>query len=155
MFWNVQGAAPKEFRRAFKTIMGVYLHVIVVLFETRCSGGKADDFVKRSGFDRSHRIEARGFSRGIWVFWNDGIDVQIIENHKQFVHLHVLDEKGHVSVVTAVYASPIPSNSKLLWYELDRISQSMSFPWLIGRDFNAILHAFKKKGGAFRYVRGC
>ena len=65
MFWNVQGAASGEFRRSFKTMIKNYNPSMVVLMEPRISGVKADDFIKKSGFDYLHRVEAMGFSGGI------------------------------------------------------------------------------------------
>lgn len=67
MYWNVQGAASGEFRRSFRTIVKNYNPSFVVLMEPRISGVKADEFIKKSGFDNSHRVEVVGFSRGIWL----------------------------------------------------------------------------------------
>ena len=51
MYWNVQGAASADFRRSFRTIVKNYNPSLVVLMEPRISGVKADDFIKKSGFD--------------------------------------------------------------------------------------------------------
>ena len=48
-----------------------YKPLLVVLLEPHISGYKADNFIKRSGFDKSYRVEAEGFSGGIWVLWKD------------------------------------------------------------------------------------
>ena len=69
MYWNVQGAASANFRRSFRTIIKNYNPSMVVLMEPRISGVKADDFIKKSGFDQSHRVEAVGFFGGIWLLW--------------------------------------------------------------------------------------
>ncbi|KAL4388329.1 hypothetical protein GQ457_09G016490 [Hibiscus cannabinus] len=42
---------------------------LVALFETRVSASKADHFIARHGFSFSFRIEANGFSIGIWILW--------------------------------------------------------------------------------------
>lgn len=67
MFWNVQGAASLVFRRSFGSLIKNYKLVMVVLLEPRISGCKVNDFIKRIGFDKSPRVEATGFSRGIWI----------------------------------------------------------------------------------------
>ncbi|KAL9409078.1 hypothetical protein AB3S75_047461 [Citrus x aurantiifolia] len=67
MFWNVQGAASQSFRQAFESIRQSYNPDMVVVMEPRISGRKADNFIKASGFDRSHRVEAVGFSGEIWL----------------------------------------------------------------------------------------
>ena len=65
MYWNAQGVASADFRRFFRTIVKNYKPSLVVLMEPRISGVKADDFIKKSGFDHSHRVEAVGFSGGV------------------------------------------------------------------------------------------
>lgn len=57
LFWNVQGAASGNFRRSFKTVAKNYKLSMVVVMEPRVSGMKADEFIKKSGFDNSHRVE--------------------------------------------------------------------------------------------------
>ena len=66
-----------------------YQPSMIVLLEPRISGLKADAFIKKSGFNKSHRVEAEGFSSGIWILWKDIFDVEIIRNHTQFIHLRV------------------------------------------------------------------
>ena len=63
LFWNVQGAVSHPFRQIFKTIIQSYKPAMVVIMEPRINGRKADNFIKASCFDRSHRVEAVGFSR--------------------------------------------------------------------------------------------
>lgn len=49
----------------FYSLISSYKPSVVVLFEPRISGKKADPFIKGSGYDRSHRVEAVGFKGGI------------------------------------------------------------------------------------------
>ncbi|XP_052290912.1 uncharacterized protein LOC112498105 [Citrus sinensis] len=46
-------------------------------------GYKADNFIKRSGFDNSYRVEAEGFAGGIWVIWKDFLHIKIDASHSQ------------------------------------------------------------------------
>ena len=117
----------------------------MALFEHRISGVKADDFIKKSGFQRSHRVEARGFSGGIWILWDDSFEVEFIINHNQFIHFKIIDLKGCSSWVTVVYASPIPMVRKILWSELDKVAKSVDGLWMIRGDFNAIRRVSEKK----------
>ena len=106
LFWNVQGAASGNFRHSFKTIVKNYNPSIVVFMEPRVSGMKADEFIKKNGFEFSHRVEAVGFSRGIWLLWQNCVEVELVINHRQFIHFKVCRNNIFVSWVTAVYASP-------------------------------------------------
>ena len=106
LFWNVQRAGSPTFRRTFAALVKNYNPTIVAIFEPRVSGKKADDFIKKSGFDRSHRVEANGFSGGIWVLWRDFFDVEVTLNHNQFIHLKISAQNVTHAWVTAVYTSP-------------------------------------------------
>ena len=97
LFWNVQGATSMKFRRAFATILNNYKPGIVVILEPRISGCKADDFIMNSGFSRSHRIEATGFSGGIWILWHEAFVIKVVLNHKQFVHMQIVEHNNFVS----------------------------------------------------------
>lgn len=123
MFWNVQGAASNGFRFSFRTLIKAFSLKMVVLMETRISGAKADVFIKHNGFHCSHQMEAEGFSSGIWILWNNAYEVNIIWNHKQYIHFQVSENSSLISWVTAVYASPIPVIRKQLWQHLEGIAK--------------------------------
>ena len=146
MFWNVQGAASKYFRQAFRTLVRSFNPTMNVLLEPCISGSKADAFIKFSGFERSHRVEAAGFAGGIWLLWNCPYDVHIVWNHKYYIHFQVSKNNSFISWITAVYASPISSVRKQLWSNLEEITQKTRGPWLVRGDFNTILYASEKIG---------
>ncbi|KAL4272914.1 hypothetical protein GQ457_13G010250 [Hibiscus cannabinus] len=49
---------------------------IVAVMEPRISGRTADNFIKRSSFEFSYRVEAHGFSGGIWVLWRNTVKLE-------------------------------------------------------------------------------
>ena len=132
MFWNVQGAASPKFHRAFKTLKQMYKPQLCVLFEPRCSGQKADAFIRKSRYSFSHRVEARGFSGGIWILWTEELTVDVIEDHPQFVSLRVVASNGSWFYITAIYASPSRSIRDQLWGVLHDRAYEMDGPWIVG-----------------------
>ncbi|KAK8528261.1 hypothetical protein V6N12_074794 [Hibiscus sabdariffa] len=52
---------------------------LVMLLEPCISGVSADRVLGCLGFSNSFWVETSGLSGGIWLIWNDGIDVDIIE----------------------------------------------------------------------------
>lgn len=155
LFWNYQGVSSLEFQRAFNSLISSYKADIVAVLEPKVSGLKAVKFIKTSGFHRSHRVEADNFSGGIWILWSNGFNVDIVINHKQFVHFKVTNMIGVWSWVTAVYASPINVVRMQLWSELGKMSNYIKGPWLLGGDFNTILHDEEKKGGSPKNRGAC
>ncbi|KAH9659015.1 reverse transcriptase domain-containing protein [Citrus sinensis] len=72
----------------------------------------------------------------MWILWRDFITVKVALNHKQFVHFKIISSNGLKSWVTAVYASPIPTVRRELWYHLANIASQMTDPWMIDLNFS-------------------
>ena len=94
---------------------------MVVVMEPKISAQRADNFIKASGFDRSHRVEAVGFLGGIWMLWKNWFNVEIFFNHKQFIHLKILINNVLISWITAVYTSAVPVIRCELWDHLNHL----------------------------------
>ncbi|XP_021623881.1 uncharacterized protein LOC110623265 [Manihot esculenta] len=143
------GCGHPRFDKHIKEYSSEYNPDIVALLETRISSNNANVVISKLNFNRSHRIEARGFAGGIWICWNDAVQLEVLQNHFQFVHCRV--KKGPVAdwaYISFVYGSPQRGSRKFLWEELSKISRNLSNPWLLAGDFNAILCRDEKKGSA-------
>ncbi|XP_055960701.1 uncharacterized protein LOC126667366 [Mercurialis annua] len=151
-----EGAAKNGFVRSVKSFRDYYNPSIMVVVEPRIAGIKADKVIKRTGFDFSHRVEAHGFSGGIWLLWNVNAKVDILLNHFQFIHISLtFDNTGETFLFTAVYGSPSPSNRNNMWRDLSSLNIGNNFPWIIAGDFNAILYSTDRKGGSRFRNHGC
>ncbi|KAK8716310.1 hypothetical protein V6N13_043625 [Hibiscus sabdariffa] len=119
------------------------------IVEPRISGARADSIIAAFGFHSSHRIEAVGFSGGLWLCWHESLRVEVLVHNFQFMHCRVTClNTGSSSLVTLVYASPSVSKRKILWPHLRSFASSIREPWLLMGDFNATLDASERKGGA-------
>ncbi|KAE8683912.1 hypothetical protein F3Y22_tig00111166pilonHSYRG00310 [Hibiscus syriacus] len=78
-----------EFPRILKEYTQEHKPDLMALLETCISGIKADRSIASFGFENSFRVEAAGFSGGIWMVWNAHLRVEIIAAHPQFVHAKV------------------------------------------------------------------
>ncbi|KAK8598764.1 hypothetical protein V6N13_094724 [Hibiscus sabdariffa] len=144
--WNVQGCGNWRFLPTARQVLRDYKPDLVVFVEPRISGRKADSVIASLGFPNSHRVEAAGFSGGIWLAWYDSVSVEIIANHFQFIHCRITDKISRRSVyATAIYASPSSAGRKFLWPHLRRLAGSIRSPWVIFGDFNATVHSDDRK----------
>ena len=153
--WNCQGAGSNQFRRMVKSLVDMHRPRMLVLLEPRISGIKAERVIKYLRFERSHRVEAEGYSGGIWILWNGDWQVRIILNHKQYVHKEIIDSIKFNFAFTAVYGSPQSKFRGDLWRDLYAISCNMRIPWIVGGDFNAFLTKNEKCGGSNVSSMGC
>ncbi|XP_031131690.1 uncharacterized protein LOC116033075 [Ipomoea triloba] len=138
IIWNCQGAASKAFRRTLKQFCRSYKPDLVCLFEPKVSGDQANRICISFGFEEWVRVEAVGFSGGIWVFWNHTVEIQVISTHPQFVNLQVKEGNGLPWVLSLVYGSPNISLRRRLFSELTSSSFSTQPCWLACCDFNSV-----------------
>lgn len=137
--WNCQGAAAHGFMRILKDILHKHNPDIFGLLEPKVSGNQADRICKNIGYDHWVRVEAFGFSGGIWIFWRDNILVEIMATHPQFVLLRVADRKTQPWLLTFVYGSPSHQLRKKLWEDLRAQKLKVTGPWICLGDFNSVI----------------
>ena len=89
MVWNCQGAASREFVRVLKDLLKHHKLDILGLLEPKVSGSHADEVCQKLGFKEWIRVEAVGFSGGIWIFWNSSLVIDVVHTHPQFILLKV------------------------------------------------------------------
>ncbi|XP_031120913.1 uncharacterized protein LOC116024153 [Ipomoea triloba] len=77
-----------------KHLIFKYKPQILGLLEPKVSGASADSICKNLKFDNWIRIEAYGFSGGIWLLWNDPISLDILYTNPQFLLAQVKENSG-------------------------------------------------------------
>ncbi|MBA0814626.1 hypothetical protein Gohar_020442 [Gossypium harknessii] len=76
-----KGCASSKFIRVFREYNREHKPDLISLIETRVNGGKANSIIAKLGFHCSHRVEAMGFSWGIWICWKESVCVKVLKNH--------------------------------------------------------------------------
>lgn len=110
----------KGFLCKLKEVMKEYQPSIIVLLEPRISEAMADEVCKKIGKKMWIRSEARGFSGGILVMWDEKeIKLKFIYDDCFFLHLSVKSAGCLLWNFMAIYASPNPSIRRHLWEKLD------------------------------------
>lgn len=138
LVWNSRGAASKGFAAVLRELRLRYKVDLVVILEPRISGSPATRIIKNWGFKHSFRMEAEGFSGGIWLLWSlDDLEVKVLVKNDQFIHCK-LGLEGHEFLFTAVYASPSEQRRLLTWDLLQNLFGEVAGPWLLAGDFNEI-----------------
>ncbi|KAI9111378.1 hypothetical protein K1719_017068 [Acacia pycnantha] len=147
LIWNVRGAASKGVAAVVRDMKRRYRVDVVAILEPRISGNQATKVIRSWGFGHSYRVEADGFSGGIWLLWeSDCLRVDIILKDEQFIHCRLgLDRKE--LLFTAIYASPNEHRRCSIWEKLGSLAKEIEEPWLLGGDFNEIKTPLEQKGG--------
>lgn len=121
---------------------------MLIILEPRCSGEKADKIVERMGFNSSWRMEAKGYSGGIWILWNSvSFKVFAVEDMKQCVTIKIAMGNREF-YLSCVYGNPNMKRREELWTHLQFLSTSFqSVFWACMVDFNAYRFEDEKLGG--------
>lgn len=125
--WNCRGAGAGYFPRLVRELKHNYnIHVLVIV-EPRVSGQIIDSIIDKLGFQNIFRVEAVGFSGGIWLLWDgDSVEIDIISTSSQLIHSYVTVRDGKESFfLICVYGSPTPTVRHELWSQLANLSNSM------------------------------
>lgn len=141
--------------RAFKELVRMHKPDLVALFEPRISGSSADEVCKKTGFANWIRVEASGFSGGIWVLWNNSINIHIVRTDPQFVLMQVHDRVGDPFWLAAVYASPNRTLRRILWKEMNAPLLGVMGPWAVVGDFNATMFMDERSSINGQSKEGC
>jgi hypothetical protein len=156
MVWNCRGAANTSFLRYCKQYVTSWKPSMLVIMETRCDPNKLKRTFNLLGFDGFLASEAVGYAGGIVVVWNENLfTVELIHKSFQFIHMKVHYPEERVWYFSAIYASPNEENRRNLWNDMKHIADTMQDTWLLAGDFNDILGAHEKKGGAVVSLRKC
>lgn len=137
--WNCQGIGNKDSLRVLKDLLSQHRPNSLVLIETKISERRADVVCGKIGFDSWVRVEAYGFSKGIWLFWHShALHLNLISSDAQIVHCQIKCTNGCVWLFTMVYGSPNVSSRNRLCDHLRLLGKSSNLSWLLIGDFNIV-----------------
>ncbi|XP_075095384.1 uncharacterized protein LOC142173668 [Nicotiana tabacum] len=84
----------------------------------------------------------------IWLFFDAVVEWELVEDSEQHVTVRVFHhDLGQHMMMTFVYAKCSVMERLDLWDHLCYLASDMELPWLVGGDFNVILHEDEKIGG--------
>ncbi|XP_074297692.1 uncharacterized protein LOC141628446 [Silene latifolia] len=126
---------------------------IVFVMETMISARELEKIRNSCGFSSSVCVSSRGRSGGTGLWWRD-VDVNLISYNKNHILVEVLDaNKTPVWQAAGVYGWPETSNKHKTWDLMRSICENSRVPIVLFGDFNEILSAQEKDGGAVRSER--
>ncbi|KAK9724491.1 hypothetical protein RND81_05G076600, partial [Saponaria officinalis] len=129
MVWNVQGTGSKNKISAIKEVVKTYKPSVLALVETHMGGDHAIKLGNILGYDGHSRVNAMGFSGGIWIYWKkDVVSVTPITEHAQFITMEVARNGEFPWLFSAVYADPDPTSRRELWQELETFARANNRP---------------------------
>jgi len=163
LVWNVHGAGSGDFLNNMFEYIRIHKPSIIVLLKTHISGGKADEFCHKLGFQGCFRVEAQGFVGGIWLLWYVAeVQLKLIKSHTQYVTMEVHRRGLQPWIFTSIYASPSLYIRDQLWRQIEDFAGSNIAPWMLAGDFNETKSDFnetkslnERDHGSYDIARRC
>ena len=147
--WNMRGMnGPNKQKgvKAFCIRNKAGLVCMMVTKVQRCNFTK----VASSFQEWEHSVNYEEHDRGrVWIMWKAAeFKVMVIESMEQAIHCEILHIfTNRCFALTTIYGSNDANERLLLWQFLINKSTS-TLPWLIVGDFNHLLYADDRIGGA-------
>lgn len=151
IYWNLRGIANDPTQNILKRYVQVHNPEVLCISEPFVSL----DYVHSSFWRSMNFVSVCTNDRGLalpnlWIFCKDVLlsSIQILSVSDQHVSFSIgLDSV--FSVFTAVYAKTTIAGRQDLWSDISEVKRRfVAGPWLVFGDFNAVLGAHEKKGGA-------
>lgn len=149
LIWNCRGAGGRNFASMIRDFLSIYQLDFIAIIEPRISGPTADRVIKKIGLVEGARVDARGFSGGIWCLWRSSfISVSVISTSRYCVHLKMNPSSPSFWYISVIYASPNANNREEVWQEIRDFKDAYPGPWALAGDFNSIVSENERFGGA-------
>lgn len=150
LIWNIRGIGNNKSIRCIKSHLRINCVQLACIIEPKVAMEKMDPIRQRLQFDSV--VANNDDNAKIWLFWNNCLDVQILQRNEQFITIQLQNGGGGEFIITFVYASCDRSVRRTLYQELQQFGGYLQKPWMLGGDFNAILSPEEKKGGTMGFI---
>lgn len=145
LFWNSRGARSEKFKLDITDLVRLHSIDLLAICEPRVQSTQVRDTILSLGFSDYKLVEARGFSGGIWLFWNSNqFNVHFIDKNSQSITVKITLSCGLVWMLTVLYASPTNSVRSNLWNYLEYLVSVHQLPWIFIGDFNELYSSADK-----------
>ncbi|XP_070035176.1 uncharacterized protein [Nicotiana tomentosiformis] len=116
----------------------------VALMEPFQKKGLIDRYKRRLNMETAYT----NINGQIWLFFNAVVEWELVEDIEQQVTVRVFyHDLGQHMMMTFVYAKCSAMERLDLWDHLYYLASDMELPWLVGWNFNVLLHEDEKIGG--------
>lgn len=148
--WNCRGLGNGP---AVQGLLDVQRKVdpdILFLSETKMDVKRLEWFRWKMGLTNMVAKNCDGQSGGLALFWRKEVNLKAGLKSKYHIDAEITEEDGFVWRFTGIYGESKADEKEKTWKLLRTIRHHSDKPWLCMGDFNEILVACEKDGGAAR-----
>ncbi|XP_074306558.1 uncharacterized protein LOC141641810 [Silene latifolia] len=151
--WNCQGLGNPLTVNTLRDWCWRECPNIVFVMETMISANNLEKIKNKCGFTSGICISSNGRSGGLGIWWKD-INAQLVSYNNHHFAIKIVGEDGSILWrAVGVYGWPELTNKYKTWDMLRALCANHNDPMILFGDFNEILSAREKEGGAIREER--
>ncbi|XP_058082442.1 uncharacterized protein LOC131230554 [Magnolia sinica] len=149
LIWNARGVGNSPTISSLKRLIIQSRPSLVAILEPMLRDEKRVGTGLKLGFHQSISNAHEGGK--IWIFHNSPLSIDHVSTSNQLLSL-LIKVQGCLEVLLAsfVYAKCSKILRRSMWDQLLVLTNGFSIPWLVARDFNAVLYPSERRGpGSF------
>jgi exonuclease III len=112
---------------------------VLCIQETQLPKNRVEALARSLGFDSSFAVSSSGRSGGLAIFWNNGINIEILPYSQYHIDVIVLSSSVEPWRLTCVYGEAQVSERHKTWDLLKYLRTLYPHPWVCIGDFNEVL----------------
>lgn len=149
--WNCQGLGNPRSVGTLRNLVRQWDLDVIFLTETKKKIVGMKKVKLKLGFINCFYVQRQGEGGGLAMFWRKEVNLKIQSYSRHHIDAVVIEKgSGFKWRLTGFYGQPETHRRIKSWRYLDTLSRQFSLPWLCFSDFNKILSAEEKLGGAPR-----
>lgn len=149
IIWNIRGIGNAQSISRLKLLTRKHNLQFIGVLDPKISAQWLDRFKCKLRMD--HCLANDSPKGRIWVFWKSSLMMTLVSCSEQQITLLVSSQPDTTFYFTVAHANCTISERCLLWDYLMDFSTSYAKLWLVGGDFNSILHPSEKRGGRLAF----
>lgn len=149
--WNCQRLGSKSTISYLKEIWSKHKPSFFSLSETKNQFDFFQSFQFHFGYSHLHKVDPRGRSGGLALFYDTSYKVNIISSDNRIIDVET-ELEGKQIFISFIYGESNQSPRDQVWEWVTRIGIVRDQPWFIIGDLNEIRGNHEKEGGVLRHA---
>ncbi|XP_041001573.1 uncharacterized protein LOC121247264 [Juglans microcarpa x Juglans regia] len=150
--WNSHGLGNPLEIRALRDLITRKGLDLLFLQETKLTVRGMEACKFKLGFTNCFSIDSVGRSGGLSLIWNSDLGVELKSFSRYHIDVHIKTEDLWEWRFTGLYGNPEVSSRCSTWNLIRTLNSIEQIPWLLGGNFNEVLHLHEKRGGRPRSI---
>nr|XP_023891885.1 uncharacterized protein LOC112003894 [Quercus suber]XP_023929367.1 uncharacterized protein LOC112040706 [Quercus suber] len=151
--WNCRGLGRPRAVLELTDLVKKHSPQFVFLMETRAKDKFLKNLCRKLDLKNLFIVPRNNTGGGLALYWKEGLNLKVQGSSPSYIDAVVDPGVDDAWRITGFYGDPVTANREHSWALLKHLCLQMDLPWLCVGDFNEIIKAREKMGGAPRRER--